>query len=137
MRQPVKAQFVTRIEDDKVAEAMNGQHEITMTMWMKQDTCRTIFQALSPANMEYERMPLQPYKVEAQPVLTFVARQHGEAWTHPFVAVYEPSSDTEEGDIASVSFFEPQQQGAVGIEVTLKDGTVQRTVCLENGKVEF
>lgn len=137
MRQPVKAQFVTRIEDDKVAEAMNGQHEITMTMWMKQDTCRTIFQALSPANMEYERMPLQPYKVEAQPVLTFVARQHGEAWTHPFVAVYEPSSDTEEGDIASVSFFEPRQQGAVGIEVTLKDGTVQRTVCLENGKVEF
>ena len=106
-------------------------------MWMKKDENRTIFQALSPVNLEYERMPNQPYKVDEQPVLTFVARQKGEAWNHPFVTVYEPSSDTEPGDLASVDFFEPEQKGAVGILVKLKDGTTQRLVCLESGTMIF
>ena len=137
MQNSIKTQFVTKIQDDKVVEAMDGQREITMTMWMKKDENRTIFQALSPVNLEYERMPNQPYKVDEQPVLTFVARQKGEAWNHPFVTVYEPSSDTEPGDIASVDFFEPEQKGAVGILVKLKDGTTQRLVCLESGTVIF
>ena len=137
MQNSVKTQFVTKILDDKVVEAMDGQREITMTMWMKKDENRTIFQALSPVNLEYERMPNQPYKVDEQPVLTFVARQKGEAWNHPFVCVYEPSSDTEPGEIASVDYFTPSEQGAVGIIVKLKDGTEQRIVCSENGKVSL
>lgn len=137
MQNSVKSQFVTKILDDKVVEAMDGQREITMTMWMKKDENRTIFQALSPVNLEYERMPNQPYKVDEQPVLTFVARQKGEAWNHPFVCVYEPSSDTEPGDIASVDYFTPSEPSAVGIIVKLKDGTEQRIVCSENGKVQI
>ena len=137
MQNSVKTQFVTKILDDKVVEAMDDQREITMTMWMKKDENRTIFQALSPVNLEYERMPNQPYKVDEQPVLTFVARQKGEAWNHPFVCVYEPSSDTEPGDIASVDYFTPSVPSAVGIIVKLKDGTEQRIVCSENGKVQI
>ena len=137
MQNGVKTQFVTKILDDKVVEAMDGHREITMTMWMKKDENRTIFQALSPVNLEYERMPNQPYKVDEQPVLTFVARQKGEAWNHPFVCVYEPSSDTEPGDIASVDYFTPSEPSAVGIIVKLKDGTEQRIVCSENGKVQI
>ena len=137
MQNSVKTQFVTKILDDKVVEAMDGQREITMTMWMKKDENRTIFQALSPVNLEYERMPNQPYKVDGQPVLTFVARQKGEAWNHPFVCVYEPSSDAEPGDIASVDYFTPSEPSAVGIIVKLKDGTEQRIVCSENGKVQI
>ena len=137
MTSSVKTQFVTRIEDEKVVAAMDNQKEITMTMWMKADANRTIFQALSPENREYERMPNQPYKIIDQPVLTFVARQKGEAWNHPFVCVYEPSSDTEPGDIASVDYFTTSEPSAVGIIVKLKDGTEQRIVCSENGKVSF
>ena len=137
MQNSIKTQFVTKIQDDKVVEAMDGQREITMTMWMEKDENRTIFQALSPVNLEYERMPNQPYKVDEQPVLTFVARQKGEAWNHPFVCVYEPSSDTEPGDIASVDYFTPSEPSAVGIIVKLKDGTEQRIVCSENGKVQI
>lgn len=137
MQNCVKTQFVTKILDDKVVEAMDGQREITMTMWMKKDENRTIFQALSPVNLEYERMPNQPYKVDEQPVLTFVARQKGEAWNHPFVCVYEPSSDAEPGDIESVDYFTPSEPSAVGIIVKLKDGTEQRIVCSENGKVQI
>ena len=63
MQNSVKTQFVTKILDDKVVEAMDGQREITMTMWMKKDENRTIFQALSPVNLEYERMPNQPLRL--------------------------------------------------------------------------
>lgn len=136
MQGSIKTQFITRIEDDKVVENLNHQRQITMTMWMKADADRTIFKALSPANLEYERMPNQPYNIKEQPVLTFVARQKGEAWSHPFVCVYEPSSDTEPGDIASVDYFEPNEPNSVGIIVKLKNGTEQRIVCLENGKIE-
>ncbi len=97
---------------------------ITMTMWMQYQPGRKIVRALSPVNLEYERMPNQPYNIESQPVLTFIARQRGEAWNRPFVTVYEPSSCKEPSQIASVDFFKPvsDDPSAVGIIVKLKDG---------------
>lgn len=73
-------------------KAHNGSR-ITMTMWMEGAPQRELFTALSPVNLEYERMKGQPYDIGHQPVLTFVARQHGETWNRPFVAVFEPSSE--------------------------------------------
>lgn len=95
-----------------------------MTLWFKGGEGQTVFQALSPVNMEYERLgKFMPYEVAKQPVLTFVARRQGEAWTHPFVAVYEPSTQEEPAEIAAVDYFTPAP-GAVGIVVRLKSGTV-------------
>jgi len=124
----VKATF--RID----ANAQLPTPEITMTMWMRGDEGREVFQALSPVNLEYERMPRQPYDVKKQPVLTFVARQSGEAWNHPFVAVFEPSSADEPSEIESVSFFTPKgkDKSAVGIEVRLKNGDIDRIVSTES-----
>lgn len=111
----IKATFTTQCGDGR---------RIDMTMWMAGDSNRKILRALSPANLEYERMPNQPYKIGEQPVLTFIARQQGEAWTHPFVAVFEPSDSTEPSEISSVSFFKPESAdpSAVGICVKLKSG---------------
>ncbi len=97
---------------------------IDMRLWMQGAECRDVFRALSPANLEYERMPNQPYPISEQPVLTYIARQHGEAWTHPFVAILEPGDSDEPGDIATVSYFRPESRdpSAVGICVTLKSG---------------
>lgn len=134
MRCGVKTTFtINKVQSSK----FKVQNDIKMTMWMAPSENRKVFKALSPANLEYERMPNQPYDIKNQPVLTFVARQYGEAWNHPFVAVYEPSSDAEPGDIASVDFFTPEEKNAVGIKVTLKDGRVQKVVCMENGKVKW
>ena len=36
------------------------------------------------------RIKQMPYVIADQPTLTFVARQRGEAWTRPFVSVFEP-----------------------------------------------
>ncbi len=107
----VKATFVTN-------------NDLRMTMWMQGSSDRIIARALSPANLEYERMPHQPYDIGTQPVLTYIARQQGDAWNHPFVAVYEPSTNAEPSEIKSVEFFRPvcSDPSAVGIKVVLRNG---------------
>lgn len=97
--------------------------QVDMTMWMQGQPDREVFQALSPANLEYERLgSYYPYKVDEQPVLTYIARQHGDAWSHPFVAIFEPSASNAPSEIENVSFFTPTGQDAVGIKVELKNG---------------
>ncbi len=87
---------------------MRNGDDIAMTMWMKGSPDRTVFTALSPMCEGLSREPSMPYSVKDQPTLTFVARQQGEAWTKPFVAVFEPSSVKEPSNIASVSFFDAE-----------------------------
>lgn len=110
----VKACFTTECPDGR---------RIDMTMWMHGYENREVFKALSPVNLEYERLPkFMPYTVNEQPVLTYVARQHGEAWEKPFVAVFEPSDINEPSEIQTVEFFTPSGKDAVGIKVILKSG---------------
>ncbi len=108
--------------------ATDTRQDITMTMWMQGAEGRTVFQALSPVNMEYERIKEMPYKVIEQPVLTYVARQRGDAWQTPFVAIYSPNAvgSIEPEDIKSVSYFRPKSSdtAAVGVKIELKDGHV-------------
>lgn len=119
-------------------KAHNGSR-ITMTMWMEGAPQRELFTALSPVNLEYERMKRQPYDIGHQPVLTFVARQHGEAWNRPFVAVFEPSSEKEPSEIQSVQFFHPANAdvSTVGIKVVLKDGSTKVITADDKGNVEI
>lgn len=106
-----------------VTKGRNGRH-IVMNLWMEGDKKRKIIKALSPVNMEYNRIPDSPYDISSQPVLTYIARQTGEAWNHPFVAVYEPETDKEPSEIENVSYFHPESKdmSAVGICVKLKNG---------------
>ncbi len=110
----VKATFTVNCPDGRI---------IDMNMWMQGYGNREVFRALSPVNMEYERLgSFMPYKVDEQPVLTYVARQQGDAWSRPFVAVFEPSDTSAPSEIDKVEFFTPTGQDAVGIKVTLKSG---------------
>lgn len=119
-------------------KAHNGSR-ITMTMWMEGASQRELFTALSPVNLEYERMKGQPYDIGHQPVLTFVAHQHGEAWNRPFVAVFEPSSEKEPSEIQSVQFFHPANAdiSVVGIKVVLKDGSTKVITADDKDNVEI
>lgn len=78
--------------------------DISMNLWMKGEKQRTVFTALAPMTEGLSRIPGMPYDIKSQPTLTFVARQQGEAWTRPFVAVYEPTSVKEPGTIRSVTY---------------------------------
>ncbi|MGN1233644.1 MAG: heparinase II/III family protein [Candidatus Cryptobacteroides sp.] len=91
-----------------------------MKMWMKGSPERTVFKASSPAIDALTRTPM-PYDVKNSPALTFVARQEGEAWTRPFVAVYQPFADGDELMIDKVEYF---GEGYVGVKITFSDGSV-------------
>lgn len=101
-----------------------GGDDIYMNMWMKGEKEREIFSALSPMSEGLSRTPEMPYNIKETPTLTYVARQNGEAWTRPFVSVFEPSSKNEPSNIASVSFFnaENTSKDFVGIKVESKNG---------------
>lgn len=93
----IKATFTIQMPD---------KDDIYMNMWMKGQPQRTVFKALSPMTEGLSRTPGMPYNIKEQPTLTFVARQEGEAWNRPFVAIYEPSSAMEPSLIESVTFPE-------------------------------
>jgi len=113
-------------KDIKATFTMNmpDGDDVYMNMWMKGQPNREIFSALSPMTEGISRTPGMPYNVKETPTLTYVARQSGEAWTRPFVSVFEPSSKTEPSNIASVAFFESEakQPDFVGIKVESKSG---------------
>ncbi len=102
--------------------SMPDGDDVTMTMWMKGEPDRTVFKALSPSTEGLSRLRDMPYDIASQGTLTFVARQQGEAWTRPFVAVYEPSTAAEPPLIQSVTYPAPPSPGTILIEVTLRDG---------------
>lgn len=118
-----------------------GGNDISMNMWMKGDNNREIFSALAPMCEGLSRDLKIPYKVKDQPTLTFVARQSGEAWSHPFVAVYEPSDKNEGSNISSVSFFSSGDKAKdfVGIKVVSKTGRTDYIFSntTETRKVQF
>ena len=120
-------QVVETDEDVRVdftVKPEQGGEEVRMTMWQQGMPGRKIFRALSPETEGLSRDNTMPYTIKGAPTLTYVARQGGEAWTRPFVSVFEPSVASEGNRIDKVAFFTPEcaTRDAVGIRVTLKGG---------------
>ena len=116
--QDVKVTFTIDMKD-------KGGDDISMNLWMKGEPEREVFTALASMTEGLSRTPHMPYNIKEQPTLTFVARQHGEAWNRPFVAVYEPSTQKEPSAIQSVSYFDAEEPGLkdfAGICVESKNG---------------
>lgn len=90
-----------------------------MKMWMKGSQDRKVFKAYAPYIDGLSRMEM-PYDVKSSPCQTFVARQYGNAWEKPFVALYEPFSSAVPGMVESAGF--PDCGGAEVISVARKDG---------------
>ena len=109
----IKAAFIMKMPDGD---------DISMNMWMKGEKEREIFSALAPVCEGQSRIQGMPYNIKEAPTLTFVARQRGEAWTRPFVSVFEPTSKNESSNIASVSYFNADKalNDFVGIKVVSK-----------------
>jgi hypothetical protein len=97
--------------------------DISMNMWVKGEKNREVFSVLAPNTEGMARTPM-PYDLKNSPTLTFVARQNGEAWTRPFVSIFEPSSKNEPANIASVSYFDANTTANdfVGIRIESKNG---------------
>lgn len=87
--------------------------EVGMNIWMKGEKDRKVFKVLSPKIVSLTRTPM-PYDVDASPCQTFVARQYGEAWTRPFVVVYEPYASSDSGSSAIETVEFPDYASASG-----------------------
>lgn len=117
------------VKSDRDVEGRFTMHlpeggQVGMRMWMRGEKNREIFRALSPAIDALTRTPM-PYDVAKSPTQTFVARQYGEAWTHPFAAVYEPFDSTGSA-IERVEWFDCGAASTVGVRVTKSNGRVDR-----------
>jgi hypothetical protein len=77
---------------------------------------------------------LVPKEISELPVPAVVARQTGEAWTRPFVAVFEPSTSKESKSIKSIQSFEPEnaENDFVGLIVENTDKSRQYIVSSGN-----
>lgn len=105
---------------------MPDKNDITMNMWMKGEKDREVFSALSPMTEGLSRIKGMPYDIKKQPTLTFVARQKGEAWTRPFVSIFEPVTKSSPSVISSVEYplviSDGQSNSNIAVVVNLKDG---------------
>lgn len=99
-----------------------GRENIYMNVWMKGYPDREVFSVKAPQTKSFRGHVMIPDSIAALPTPTLVVRQNGEAWKKPFVAVYEPTSDTEPSVIRSIKNLETASEGLVTLEVALAGG---------------
>lgn len=91
---------------------------VSMNLWMKGYENREVFSVLSPVSTAIGDGILSKESASL-PIPTLVVRQDGQAWTKPFVAVYEPSLNKVSA-IDKVDYFGSDE--LVGIQVKTKSG---------------
>lgn len=98
--------------------------DVSMNLWMKGYEGREIFSVKAPPCKAFRDNKAFPYEVNKEPYLTIVARQHGEAWNHPFVSIFEPTTSREGRSIESIQAFEVKDisPNFVGLIVKSKSG---------------
>ncbi|MEO9513478.1 MAG: six-hairpin glycosidase [Flavobacteriaceae bacterium] len=113
-----------------------GKEDVFMSLWMKGTEGREVFSIKSPPNKAFQRNSGLPYEVDKQPYLTFTARQHGEAWEHPFISVYEPFTSSEGKSISSIEGFDDDNgnKAFAGLHITHKSGREDFIFSSEGGK---
>ena len=97
---------------------MEGEEEILMNMWMVGEEDREVFKVLTPPSEAFRR-EMVPEEISRAPLPAVVVRQQGEAWTRPFAAIYEPTTESDPSVIRSLESFEAENagEGFVGLQV--------------------
>ena len=112
-----------------------------MTQWVMPMPNTTYFRALAPSTEGLSRVKNMPYDIRNTPTLTYVARRHGEAWTVPFVNVFEPTASYKPSVIERVEFpevtiLDKQTTSAVAVLVIRKDGHQDLFISTDNDRAK-
>ncbi|WP_372772909.1 six-hairpin glycosidase [Mangrovibacterium sp.] len=101
-----------------------GEPDVFMNLWMKGTEGREVFSIKAPPCKSFHHKGKIPYDLDNEPYLTLAARQHGEAWEHPFISVYEPFTSAEGKSIASIAGFDDEKgnKDFAGLHITHKSG---------------
>ncbi|WP_159023908.1 heparinase II/III family protein [Formosa sp. L2A11] len=116
------------LDDDYQAEwkidMEEGKSDVFMNVWMKGAEGREVFSIKAPPVKAFKGNKGLPYEADKSPYLTLTARQHGAAWEHPFVSVFEPFTSAKGKSIANISSFEDANGNTefVGLHVSHKSG---------------
>ena len=102
-----------------------GEEKVYMNMWMRGDKNREVFKVKSPRSDAF-RNSMIPNDIANEPLHTVIVRNTGEAWNHPFVAIYEPTTDSEPSVIKNINSFKADcsSKSFVGLKI---DGINNRT----------
>ena len=105
----------------------SGISDIKMKTWMLGQEDRTVYSLLGPNDFRY-----YIHNLQALPVPTLLVRQKGEAWTRPFVAIYEPYGAGLESSVKRVRRMEkvPLSGDFVGLVVEQNDSKSRRDYIL-------
>jgi hypothetical protein len=103
-----KGQFSLKMED----------RTVNMNLWFKGEENREVFSVMSPKSTAFSHGPL-PREFNNAPIPALVVKQNGEAWSRPFVAIYEPAENGNT-EIKSVDYFGNGDN--VGIHIVEKSG---------------
>ena len=103
--------------------AVPGKQPVEMRLWMKGEKNRELITAKSPKSTAIDRMGL-PKEISELPLPTLVARQTGEAWTKPFVLVFQPTSAGEK-NLPAIHSFSGSNALFTGIEIAHTNGSKQ------------
>ncbi|MFR9533699.1 MAG: hypothetical protein SNG49_02540 [Rikenellaceae bacterium] len=95
----------------------------TMDVWMRGYEGRKLFSVKTPHLLKGFSGSL-PSSLDELPIPALIVRQSGEAWSKPFVAIYEPYKTQVGSSVKSVAYFDAEVDDFVGIEVTTVDGRV-------------
>ncbi|WP_229262005.1 heparinase II/III domain-containing protein [Duganella guangzhouensis] len=81
-QQPLRARFDLKLRE----------RALSMTAWLQGSAQREYFSVMAPPSTAWSAGML-PSEIERAPLPTLVIRQRGEAWTHPFTAIFEPAEN--------------------------------------------
>lgn len=115
---------ITTARDFKARFSLSipGKESIFMNMWMRGYPGREVFSVKAPPSKAWRKNEMIPDSIANMPLPTVVVRQTGEAWSKPFVAIYEPSGVSGNGSaIKSISSF-GDEPGFTGLIVNNKSG---------------
>lgn len=101
---------------------IDGKPSVCMDVWMKGYDGRSIYVVDSPKSLKGLRGVL-PSKQENMVIPTLIARQEGEAWNRPFVAVYEPYMKSDGKSIKKVDFLRLDNEESIAVDVVMTDNS--------------
>ncbi|MFI3265122.1 MAG: hypothetical protein SNG38_07915 [Rikenellaceae bacterium] len=109
--------FKGRFEVDLNSDSKDAR----MDVWMKGYNQRKLFAVKTPRILKgFEGSLSREFDNLTIPAL--IVRQYGQAWTKPFVAIYEPYKTQKGSSIESVEYFDGNLDDFVGIEVKSTGG---------------
>ncbi len=111
---------------------------INMNQWSMGTKERKYYRALAPSTEGLSRAKNMPYDMRNTPTLTYVERQMGEAWTRPFVHVFEPNTKHQTPntikhvEYPKVQILDKNTESAVAVLIVHKDGTRDLIISTDN-----